>query len=799
MKHKERRKARSTRLPAWLRYGDWPIFYKVLGGGVLLVAVSLISVILISSSLLGDELRQMVGSMIQDAAGAEMEHVGRILDAELTSLTGLVVNDELISQLSKANDRYGGEQGLIQASIEAYERVWHDSSTEASLVQQIVDPQQNALTKLLLEYQHNLSDYGEIIVTDRYGVVVAATARPANYSYADEEWWGAAYNGGVGAAFIGQPQYDPATGLMKLRLAIPVYSSEDHNVLGVLSATLEDLRLLHTPQGSLHFTLTDDQGWILADTNNLRIGLLVPEEWMLPRYMFRKGGIETTDENGEPILLGAGLSAHVALPHNAADAAFRKLHWRLFVYQPLEDAYIPVQRTLNFGVWLVLLFIVLGAGGAYFLARSLTTPIVHLEDVARRMTAGDIAARAWVYRQDELGRLAQSLNTLFEHFTELLDSMEQQVKDRTLASELRSEDLETVAEIGRRASELLDADKLIRQVVIMVQERFDLYYVQFYLIDEARQMLILQEGVGKVVNPPSQKQLAVGAGPIGKCAELHKWQVATEPSELASYRSALPEARAFAAIPLRSRGRVLGVLVLYSRVLSAFERQRLTILQALADQVATSLDNARLYEESQFLLQRARRAYGEMGRAAWTELLNSLAVSGRLFYQADAGGVSSRSLDSSEMWDELLHQLSQTSRSGGTSVAQLAQEDGYILSLPVVVLGEPIGVLSVTRASGAGDWQQDEISVLKTLAERLGSALESARLYQNTQLRAAREQIVAELAARMRETLDVNMILNVAVQEIGTRLGLQAVDVRLDVGEESVTASSPLQQEVLDE
>jgi GAF domain-containing protein len=45
------------------------------------------------------------------------------------------------------------------------------------------------------------------------------------------------------------------------------------------------------------------------------------------------------------------------------------------------------------------------------------------------------------------------------------------------------------------------------------------------------------------------------------------------------------------------------------------------------------------------------------------------------------------------------------------------------------------------------------------VAGQLGLALESARLYQDTQRRAAQEQLVGEVTSRMRETLDVEKVL----------------------------------------
>ena len=66
--------------------------------------------------------------------------------------------------------------------------------------------------------------------------------------------------------------------------------------------------------------------------------------------------------------------------------------------------------------------------------------------------------------------------------------------------------------------------------------------------------------------------------------------------------------------------------------------------------------------------------------------------------------------------------------------------------------------------------------------EQLGAALESARLFQDTQRRATREQLVGEVTARMRETLDMDTVLQTAIREIGQSLGKVEVEVRMGSG-----------------
>jgi GAF domain-containing protein len=99
------------------------------------------------------------------------------------------------------------------------------------------------------------------------------------------------------------------------------------------------------------------------------------------------------------------------------------------------------------------------------------------------------------------------------------------------------------------------------------------------------------------------------------------------------------------------------------------------------------------------------------------------------------------------------------------------------LRLPIQVRGQTIATLDA--------WPQDEkfdaeaIALLKAIAERLSQTLENARLFQETRLRAEAERLVAEVAGHMRETLDIETILQTAAVEFRRALNLDEAEVRL--------------------
>jgi GAF domain-containing protein/HAMP domain-containing protein len=412
--------------------------------------------------------------------------------------------------------------------------------------------------------------------------------------------------------------------------------------------------------------------------------------------------------------------------------------------------------------------VALTIGTAYLLNRSIVHPVRQLEETVRRIAAGDLERVATVEREDEIGAVAQAFNQMTARLRDLIGSLEQRVTERTRDLEQRSAYLEASAQVGHAAASILETGQLMRQVVDLIRERFDLYYVGLFLVEG--EWAVLRAGTGEAGRAMLARghRLRVGEGMIGWSIANAQARVALEAGEDAVRRVAaeLPETHSEAALPLRSRGRVIGALTVQHVQPGAFDQDTIVVLQTMADQVAVALDNARLFAASQEALQAERRAYGELSREAWTDLLHAQP---NLGFFRDKHGVS----PTGDLWRP---QMEATLRTGEPT---LGEGDATTLATSIKVRGQVIGVIDAHKPDGAGEWTPAEIALLETLTDRLGEALESARLFQDTQRRAAREQLTGEVTARMRETLDVETVLKTAVQEVRQALQLPEVVVRL--------------------
>ena len=109
----------------------------------------------------------------------------------------------------------------------------------------------------------------------------------------------------------------------------------------------------------------------------------------------------------------------------------------------------------------------------------------------------------------------------------------------------------------------------------------------------------------------------------------------------------------------------------------------------------------------------------------------------------------------------------------------IALKGKNVLDIPLVLRGQKIGKLSLQRKSEFQDWTPQEEVVANDVATQAALALENIRLVERTRQRASREQAIASIAARIRETLDLETVLRTSAREIQRALNLQEAEVRL--------------------
>lgn len=194
----------------------------------------------------------------------------------------------------------------------------------------------------------------------------------------------------------------------------------------------------------------------------------------------------------------------------------------------------------------------------------------------------------------------------------LADTIALAVQGARLYSSLqrRIEQIETVAEVGRVVSSILDTSQLMVQLVDLIRNRFGYSFVHLFLVQKEKGTLVYRAGSGEKSKVLQKQGLSFRiddeAGIIPWVARTGKTWVANDIHQDPHYRpSELPPVvtQSEMAVPIVFGEELLGVLDVQSDEPFAFDEDDEFVFEALADTVAVAIRNATLYQSERWRRQ----------------------------------------------------------------------------------------------------------------------------------------------------------------------------------------------------
>lgn len=398
----------------------------------------------------------------------------------------------------------------------------------------------------------------------------------------------------------------------------------------------------------------------------------------------------------------------------------------------------------------------------------ISAPIVRLTNVSNQIVAGDLNAQAKVDSEDEIGTLSRAFNTMTARLRELLQDLEKRVEDRTseLAeanekNERRAKQFESISQVAATISSTQNLDSLLEQITTAISSKFGFYHTGIFLLDARKEYAVLSaansEGGKRML--ARNHRLRVGeTGIVGYVTGTGTARVALNTGQDAVFfnNPDLPDTHSEIALPLKEGHEVIGALDVQSTEVNAFDQEDINILTALADQVSIAIQNARQHEETQRAIAESQAMGRQFIDAGWKQFLKSEKIAG-----IRHTGVKTELLYTGKE-DEETENPSRNARAG-------ERIKGETISLPIRLRGVEIGTVDV-RSSSYREWTQDELDIVSAIIERAAIAMENARLLQDSQKQAAKEQKIGEVTARIGASIHMRNVLQIAVEELGRAL-----------------------------
>ena len=378
--------------------------------------------------------------------------------------------------------------------------------------------------------------------------------------------------------------------------------------------------------------------------------------------------------------------------------------------------------------------------------RQALRPLTSLTQLVERIARGQFEQRLPVRRLDEVGRLAESFNTMASELSAMYRSLEDRVA-------LRTHQIRTASEVARDAAFIRDVDTLLDEVVHLISDRFGFYHVAIYLTqgDDAVLRATSSEGGARML--ARGHSLPVGKiGLVGYVTGTGKPRIALDVGADAVHFASpdLPHTRSEVCLPLRVREQIIGALDVQSNEQAAFDDNDVVVLQTMADQLATALENARLVDsltrqstDRQRIIElyaglAQQPSYDDLLIQITSEICRAMGFRRALLGILEGEELVIRSVADDQDPDPPERGMVMPQSQGllgraiglGDLVQQPDPEMGaqqVTMAVPLVAAGKTIGALAVTRR-GFSEAPAEDQELLRLLAGPLAAAVENARL-----------------------------------------------------------------------
>ncbi|MFA6133158.1 MAG: ATP-binding protein [Phycisphaerae bacterium] len=357
------------------------------------------------------------------------------------------------------------------------------------------------LSRQLHLLQEDDPSLAEIMVTDRFGQLVASTGRTTDFYQGDEEWWQWAWNGGEGQVYVPPIGYDESSRVWSVDLCVPIRHAETGEVVGIVKAVIDLSSWLHRlpveivpwPTTAL---LVQRDGTVLY-----RQGMMTAESQPSsllkgPRPIIVNGP-DTWRVSPNGCIYATGT---ISLPENMGGEKAEGIDWVVVLCASSAEALAEV-HGLSMTILLIgLIAIVLILAIALYLSEyGVTRRVRLLAQTAREVAQGDLSRRIaphWKHKKltgfDEIDALAADFDTMIGEIQRSYDTIKTANDLKANFIRIAGHEFRTpvsyILGMTRLLRDTHDADRLLHGVQMMgakAKRLDDITQAMFKLMPEA--------------------------------------------------------------------------------------------------------------------------------------------------------------------------------------------------------------------------------------------------------------------------------------------------------------------------
>ncbi len=340
-------------------------------------------------------------------------------------------------------------------------------------------------------------------------------------------------------------------------------------------------------------------------------------------------------------------------------------------------------------------------------------------------------------------------------------------------------------EVSQTLVDLPTESETLNRAVEQLRDLLGLYHVQVFVSDPVRGLAILKASTGYLGRRMLEEDSLFTPdenSPINEALRRKDARLILDTAPEDQRTGFLPATRSELLLPLRVGNLLpIGVLDMHSTRRDTFSQDMLDALSAIGYHMAVALHDAQQsldlhvsYVERDHLIDQIGAAQRELARV------------NRQLVSATWGTYLEEQRDANAGFEWRPEGVAPSKFQAGASAATDSGEarlvrngESEVLRVPIRLRGQTLGTVEFQRSSGG--WSPAALELAQSVAARLALSLENARLFEQAQITAQREQQVGEITARMQTATDLNALLALAANQFQDALGAGFTRVRLGV------------------
>lgn len=346
----------------------------------------------------------------------------------------------------------------LQAYIDEKDKEWVSMPKETitPFMRRLIDSRvsRELIEKLeLYEKKYGHKVYGEVFVTNKYGVNVAQTGKTSDYYQADENWWQKAKKDGL---FVRNVDYDESADVYSIDIGIRI-DDEAGNFLGVIKvvSNVDEVFAIIKRPGYLseykttEFKLLTKDGKTIYSSGGFKFFDITSSYLISHVEKEEVAGFYFIGSEDEP----GGSEKLFAHAHSKGYRDFKGLNWILVAEHETREIFAPVAKLERALIGISIFTVILSLFVGFLVSRSISSPLTKLRDLASEIGKGSFVVKTDIQSRDEIGTLASSLVDMSKH-----------LQDRTTS----------IDNLNREIAERKKTEKMLQKAYVKLQEAQDM-------------------------------------------------------------------------------------------------------------------------------------------------------------------------------------------------------------------------------------------------------------------------------------------------------------------------------------